>query len=338
MDQRKIMSLGRSSLIISLPKHWTKLNELKQGDVVSLVIQRDRSLAVFPGTESKDDFKEISIYIDPKEKSSSIKRNIISCYLNGYTNIRLFSKEIFPVFQQKAIRKIVHILYMRIMECDSKTMHIVSLMDETKASVISGIQRMHILSDSLLQDVLSSLETQDPDLAKTTFQLEDDVNHFSYLILRTLRRAALDPAFANKLNIEISDCFDYQMLVYRIKQVANYASDIAQHIVLLNERQLRVSDPLITLMQEAGKHSRKLYNQSLKAYLSNTVDLAEELIERAKLVDKSDQEIATWSFLHEKKNPVIICATCSIRESIKRIAEYGIKIAVTTIDRSFSKK
>lgn len=338
MDQRKIMSLGKSSLVISLPKHWTKLNELKQGDVVSLVIQRDRSLAIFPGTESKDDFKEISLHIDPNEKSSTIKRNIISCYLNGFTNIRLFSKGIFPVFQQKAIRKIVQILYMRIMECDSKTMHIVSLMDETKASVISGIQRMHILSESLLQDILSSLETQDPNLAKTTFQLEDDVNHFSYLILRTLRRAAIDPAFANKLNIEISDCFDYQMLVYRIKQVANYASDIGHHIVLLNERQLKISDQLITLMQEASNNSRKIYNQSLKAYFSKNVDLAEELIERKKIVDKSDQEIATWSFLHEKKNPVIICATCSIRESIKRIAEYGIKIAVSTIDRSFSKK
>ena len=48
MDQRKIMSLGRSSLVISLPKHWTQLNELKQGDVVSLAIQRDRSLSIFP--------------------------------------------------------------------------------------------------------------------------------------------------------------------------------------------------------------------------------------------------------------------------------------------------
>jgi uncharacterized Zn finger protein len=53
---------------------------------------------------------------------------------------------------------------------------------------------------------------------------------------------------------------------------------------------------------------------------------------------KSNQEIATWAFLHEKKNPVIICATCSIREDIKTIAEYGIRIAVSTIDRSFSPK
>jgi len=338
MDQRKIMSLGRSSLVVSLPKHWTKLNELKQGDVVSLAIQRDRSLAIFPGIISKKGTKETALHIDPNEKASTIRRNIISIYLNGYTNIRLFSKDIFPVFQQKAIRNIVQKLYMRIMDCDSKTMHIVSLMDETKASVLSGIQRMHILSNSMLKEVLSSLETQDPDLAKTTFQLEDDVNHFSYLILRTLRRAALEPAFANSLDVEMSDCFDYQMLVYRIKQVANNARDIAKHIVMLNQQQLKISDQLIELMKQAGKNAHALYTQAFNAFFSNTGDDAEELIERGKLVVKSDQEMATWAFLHEKKNPVIICATCSIRENIKSIAKYGIKIAVSTIDRAFSPK
>jgi phosphate uptake regulator len=338
MDQRKIMSLGRSSLVVSLPKHWTKLNELKQGDVVSLAIQRDRSLAIFPGIGSKKGVKETSLHIDPNEKASTIKRNIISIYLNGYTSVILFSKGIFPVFQQKAIRNIVQRLYMRIMECDAKTMHIVSLMDETKTSVLSGIQRMHILSNSMLQEVLSSLETQDPDLAKTAFQLEDDVNHFSYFILRTLRRAALEPAFANSLDLEMTDCFDYQMLVYRIKQVANSTSDIAKHIVMLSQQQLKISDQLIELMQHAGKNAHELYTQAFKAYFSNTVGKAEELIERGKLVVNSDQEIATWAFLHEKKNPVILCATCSIRENIKSIAECGIKIAVTTIDRSFSPK
>lgn len=338
MEQRKIMSLGRSSLVVSLPKHWTKLNELKQGDVVSLVIQRDRSLAILPGPTGKKDVKEISLHIDPDEKASTIKRNIISCYLNGYTDIKLFSKDIFPVFQQKAIRNIVHRLYMRIMDCNAKTMRVVSLMDETKASVISGIQRMHILTNSMLQEVLSSLKTQNPDLAKTTFQLEDDVNHFSYLILRTLRRAILEPAFANSLDVKISDCFDYQILVYRIKQVANSANEIAKDIVLLSQKQLKLSDQLIKLMEKAGKNSYKIYTEAFKNYFSRSLGKAEELIEREKLVSKSDQEIATWAFLHEKKEPVIICATCSIRESIKRIAESGIKIAVTTVDRSFSQK
>ena len=305
MDQRKIMSLGRSSLVISLPKHWTKLNELKQGDVVSLAIQRDRSLAIFPGAGSKKGVKEIVLHIDPTEKAKTIKRNIIACYLNGYSSIKLFSNDIFPVFQQKAIRNIVRILYLRIMMTDAKSMHIVTLMDETQASVISGIQRMHIISNSMIRDVLSSLETQDPLLAKTTFQLDDDVDHFSYFMLRLLRRTALDPALANQLDIEISDCLDYQTLVHLIEQVADNATKIAKNIILLSGEKLKISEPLINLMLKAGNNAHAIYDQAVQAFFSNIADTAEELIEQGKLIEKLDREIATWAFLHEKKNPVI---------------------------------
>jgi phosphate uptake regulator len=175
-------------------------------------------------------------------------------------------------------------------------------------------------------------------LAKTTFQLEDDIDHFSYFMLRLLRRAAIDPAMASKLDVEITDCLDYQTLVYRIEQVADNASNIAKHIVLLRERQLKISDQLIDLMINAGKNANKMYDQAVHAFFSNSSKKAEEIIELGKNVDKMSQEIATWAFLHEKKNPVIICATCSIRESIKRIAEYGREIALYTIHRSFRAK
>jgi len=338
LEQRKIMALGKSSLVISLPKHWTKLNGLKQGDAVSLAIQRDRSLAIFPGTGSGKRVKEINLHIDPKEKASTIKRNLIACYLNGYSSIRLLSKGIFPVFQQKAIHNIVRILYMRIMECDSRSMHILTLMDETKASVKSGIQRMHIISNSMIKEVLSSLHTQDPQLAKTTFQLEDDVDHFSYFMLRLLRRAALEPALANELNIEVDDCLDYQALVHLIEQVADNAGNIAKHIVLLNSKQLKISEKLLKLMLEAGNNAHEMYDQAVQSFFTDDDKKAEEIIEREKLADKLNEEIATWAFLHEQKTPVLICAICSIRESIKRIAEYGREIALVTIHRSFRPK
>ena len=59
MEQRKVMSLGRSSLVVSLPKHWIKLNELKRGDSVSVTVQRDRSLVIFPGRKMMKEAKNI---------------------------------------------------------------------------------------------------------------------------------------------------------------------------------------------------------------------------------------------------------------------------------------
>jgi phosphate uptake regulator len=217
-------------------------------------------------------------------------------------------------------------------------MNIVTLMDETQASVTSGIQRMHILSTSLFQDVLTSLKTQDQLLAKTAFQLDDDVDHFSFFMLRLVKRAALDPALANKLDIEIGDCLDYQTFIHLIEQVADYATKIAKTLVQLGAEDLKISEPLIKLMVTAGNNANTIYDQAVKAFFSNDAETAEEIIERGKIIDKSDRKIATWSFLHEKRNPIIICAICSIRESIKRIAEIGREIALYTVHRSFKPK
>lgn len=335
MEQRKIMSLGRSSLVVSLPKHWTKLNELKQGDVVSLAIQRDRSLAVFPGTGKKKLSKEITLHIDPNERQILIIRSIIACYLNGYSGIKLVSKKIFPVSQQRAIRRIVRILYMRIMESDAKSMHIVTLIDESKASVVSGIHRMHVIANSMCRDILNSLRDQDAPLAKTVYSLDDDVDHFSFFIIRLLRRASLDATLANQLDLESIDCLDYQTLVYRIEQVADNATNIAKHIIMLNEERLRISDSLLKLLLTAGNDATNYYNKAVEAFFSNDTAGSDEIIERQKYIEKLDRKIATWAFLHEKKNPIIICATCSIRESIKRIAEYAADIAEITINRSY---
>ncbi|MDH5780524.1 MAG: hypothetical protein OEZ29_08000 [Candidatus Bathyarchaeota archaeon] len=335
MEQRKVMSLGRSSLVVSLPKHWTKLNELKKGDVVSLGIQRDRSLVVFPGTGRKKESRETTLHVDPNERNVMIVRRIIACYLNGYSRIRLVSKKIFPVAQQRAIRHIVRILYMRIMESDAKNMHIVTLIDESKASVISGIERMHTVANSMCRDALNSLRDRDAPLAKAVYSLDDDVDHYSFFILRLLRRAALDPALANQLGIEPIDGLDLQTLVHRIEQVADNATNIAKHIVMLNQKRLKISRRLIELMLNAGNTSTSCYDKAVEAYFSKNTASSDEIIEREKSIEKMDREIASWAFLHEKKNPEIICATCSIRESIKRIAEYAADIAEITINRSY---
>ncbi len=334
MDQRKIMSLGRSSLVISLPKHWINLNELKQGDVVSLAVQRDRSLVVFPGVEKKREPKTITLRVDPDEKEVMIVRSIIACYLNGYSGIRLVSDKIFSISQQRAIRHIVGVLYMRIMESDAKSIYIQTLIDESKASVVSSLRRMHLISSSMCRDALNSLENRDAKLARAVYTLDEDVDHFSFFLLRLLRSAALDPALANQLELEPIDCLDYQTLVHRIEHVADHATNIAKNIIILGGREQRISDPLLKLMVTAGSTAIDSYNKAVEAFFSKNVVSSDEVIEEQRSIEKLDLDIASKSFLTEK-NALIICATCSIRDSIKRIAEYAADIAEITINRSY---
>jgi len=336
VDQRKIVSLGRSSLVVSLPKHWVKMNELKQGDVVSLSVQRDRSLAVFPGTGRAERPRETTLHIDPNEKGVSIVRRLIACYLNGYSGIKLISEDTFSVAQLKAIRRIVRILYMRIMDSGAKSVYITTLIDESKASVTSGVHRMYMISNSMCRDALNSVGDRDVALAKAVYSLDDDVDHFSFFLLRLLRQVALDPTMANQLGLQPLDCLDYQTLVHRIEQVADLAANIAKQVIMLNGREQRISDPLLKLILTSGNDVVDSYFRAIEGFFSEDVTASDGIIEHQKKVEKRDQEIASKAFLDEQSNPLIICAICSMRDSIKRIAEYAADIAEITINRSFS--
>jgi phosphate uptake regulator len=335
MDQRKIMFLGRSSLVISLPKHWTQLNELKRGDVVSIAINRDRSLVVFPGAKKGKETNKTTLYVESDEEEIGVARKIIACYLNGYSSIKLISKKFFTVPQQKAIRNIIQILYMRIMEADTKEIQITTLIDESKASIQTGIHRMYKISSSMCRDALTALKNEDAGLAKAVYTLDDEVDQFSFFLLRLLRRAAVDTTLANQLSLESLDCLDYQTLIHRIEQVADQAANIAKHLIMLEGRHKKVSEPILEKMYVAGCDALASYDKALNALFSNDVACCDEIIENQVRIEKLDQEIASLAFSKEKSTEVI-CACCSIRDSIQRMAEYVADIAEITINRFYA--
>lgn len=333
--ERKIISLGRSSLVISLPKHWVELNELKKGDAVSLAVQRDRSLVVFPSVKKKKESREITFHVDPDERETLIVRRIIGCYLNGYTGIKILSEKIFSVAQRKAIRNIVRMLYMRIMESDSKSVYIQTLIDETKASLELAIHRMHLISHSMCRDALKSLKNRDVMLAKSVYSLDDDVDHFSFFLLRLLRNAAQDPFLANQLDIDPLDCIDYQTLVYRVEHAADYSANIAKQLITLDGSRQKIPDNLLKLLFTAGTEAVDLYDKALTAFFSKSVTDSVEIVEQESRIEKLDQEIASKAFMSKRKNPLMICAICSIREDIKGIAECAADIAEIAINRAY---
>jgi phosphate uptake regulator len=320
-------------MVISLPKNWMVLNELNKGDVVSYAIQRDRSLVVYPGSK-KPAPKEITLKIGQNEDETLLSQKIIGSFLNGYSGITLISEKIFSVPQRKTIRNIAGRLYMRIMESDSKGVYLQTLTDESKASLDQAIQRMHLISHSMCEDVFNSLKNNDISLAKSVFSLDDDVDQFAFFILRILRNAAQDPVLANELRIDPLDCMDYQSLVYRIEHASDYIADIASHIIMLNGAGQQIPDDLLELLVNEGMEVVDLYVKAVNTFFQRDVSFSVDIMKHKPRIDKLDQDIATKSFVGQK-NAELICGICSIREDIKRIAEYAANVAEITVNRAF---
>jgi len=240
--------------------------------------------------------------------------------------------------QQKAIRRIAGVLYMRIMESDAKITQMVALLDETKASIVSGVHRMHAITSSMCRDACSSLRDQNAALAKAVYSLDDDVDRFCFDLLRLLRSAAIDPALAKQLDLDPIDCLDYQTVVYRIEHVADQAANIVKHIVMLSGEQQMIPDSLTNLMFVSGSKAVDSYDQALKSFFAKDITGCHEAIELQKNIEKLDREIASKTFLLPQMNAMTVCACCSIRDSIRRISEWAAAIAENTIVRSYEEK
>jgi phosphate uptake regulator len=333
--ERRIMSLGRSSMVISLPKNWLQLNELNKGDVVSYAIQRDRSLVIYPSALKKTENREITLHVGQNDDEDLITLKIIGCYLNGYTGITLISGNIFSIPQRKSIRSISGMLYMRIMESDAKGIYMQALMDESKASLEQAIQRMHLISQSMCEDAFTALKNDNLELAKSVFSMDDDVDHFTFFILRLLRNAAQNPILANELRVDPLDCMDHQTLVYSMEHAADYAADVARHMIMLDGTKQEIPNDICELMHTAGTLAVESYAKAVNTFFSKDVPVAVEILKNQQRIDVLDQEIASKAFVGKEKNAQLVCAICSIRDNIKRIADCAADIAEIAINRAF---
>ena len=333
MDTRKIMALGKSSLVVSLPKEWIESNDVKKGDLVSLEVQRDLSLLVKSSLNITGKEKRIIVDVDNDASSDSIFRIVIGCYLNGYNNIVLNSDSIFSVKQQQAIRDVVKSLYLRILASNASSITLQTLMNESMANVRDGVERMHLITLSMCKDVLKAMKTWDLELARSVVALEEDVDQFMFYSLRLLRSAAIDPALANHLDLDMLDCLDYQTLVDLIERVADNVHNVAYSLVQIEEYKESVPEDLWDKLTKTTEASINAYETAIEVYRKRSVEDCDIIIDEQYRLSQLARSITPFPNMSVSEPffyPLFV-----IRDSVMRIGDYASDIAELTIDKVY---
>ncbi|MFP3952387.1 MAG: PhoU domain-containing protein [Candidatus Bathyarchaeia archaeon] len=335
MEQRKLITLGKSSYAITLPKDWVTRNKLEKGDMISVEVQRDGSLGVNPSQDVDEDVRGIKLDVGVDEGGESTIRRIIGCYLDGYTHIELKSEEIFTASQQTMIRDILGRLYMMIIESESSRILLETLIDESRASVNSGVERMHVITHSMCRDTLQSLKARDKELARSVITLERDVDQLMFLLLRSIRSAAVNPSLANQLELDTLDCLDYQSLVHIIEEVADQAMNMAHSIIFLIESEQDIPDKVVSVLVDAAEIAFESYNTAVQGFISKDLEQTNEIIDNKKEITKLYGEITPMPRFQESSSSFLSNMT-RLRECIMKIGDHAADIAELTIDRKYN--
>jgi len=329
------MALGKSSLIITLPKEWLNDNDLGRGDKVFLTHQKNRTMTISPTINIVKRKTELTIIIETIEDGDSIIRKVIGGYLNGYTIIKVRSNNIFTSQQNDAIRKVVRSLYLRIIKSSSSQVEIHTLLDESMASISSGVERMHIITTSMCQDVIMAIREWDVDRAKSVIALEDDVDQFMYFLLRLLRSSASIPTLANQLGLDMVDILDYQTLVHRIERVADHTTTIAHSLVYLLEEHVFLPKYILHILLKASEIAFTIYDLSVDAFLSKDLTNINAIIDKQQAIATLEESIKPLPYSGDSSKKDEFCHICIIRDSITRISTNAADIAELAIDNSY---
>lgn len=281
MEYRKIISFGKSSFVVSLPKTWVRQNKLGKGDLIYFDELNNNLLLQPKKDETVNVEKEITILVDGKE-IRRVQREIISAYIQNYKTIILQGNEIKE--KAKAMQSLIqNLVAMEILEQDSKKIVAKDFLNINDISLIQILRKMDVITKSMMQDCIKMFKE---DNFESIYHRDNDVNKFRFLMYRITWYATEGNSMVlKKLNATYRDIFNYWWLAYTIESVADHVKRMAKYMkeMKLSLKEQKVFEQLLTTVSET-------YSDLMKSYYTANHNLAHEILQgRFKLMEVCDE-------------------------------------------------
>lgn len=230
MEFRKIQFTGRSSYIVSLPKGWVVKNNLKQGDIVPMVINPDGSITIFP-REPKDVGEKKELEISKEYSPDMAVRLVISAYIQGYDTFEIIFSDEMPFYKVK-IRKILQGLPGVEIILDGPTRIIAkSLLDEREVNLSEILMRIRSIVISMIGDLeLLTGKPGEAEVLGDLHDLENELDRFYFLTIRTVNRLLSQRTVVEESGI-IRRHFDLIGILFIVRNIER----IGDHIIRISE-------------------------------------------------------------------------------------------------------
>ncbi len=226
-EVRKVISFGKSSFVVSLPKKWVTRHNVEKGSVLYLS-EHDNSIILTTHEQPEDEEKSITIDIKDYD-SYQIQRLINSAYISNYREIKLVGKNLRNMSEQ--VLDIIHnLIALEVLEFDSTQISTKDFLDMNKIDIIEIVRKMDIVTRSMVKDMLLCFED---DLSKNIKLRDKDVNRLSYLNFRAIRYALEhQSAVLKKYDLRAKDLLNLYWTAYHLEQIADEAKRISRSIII----------------------------------------------------------------------------------------------------------
>lgn len=337
-EMRKIQFTGKSSYIVSLPKEWVMDMGLKQGDQVTIVRQGTSTLQIIPskrhtkavGTE------DATFEINPDDESSVIVRKLISLYFLGFKTInvkpksgRLKPSQRFAV--KDAVKRVLMGTEITADSTDGITIQV--LINLFELSIDGAFKRMLLIAKSMQNDALLALEEANFDLANEVINSDDEVDRFSFYIIRQLKIAIQNEHMLKDMGFENArSCLGYRVIVKNIERVGDHAVGIAKDLL---EFKKPVRKSVMDGIREMSNFSLSVLDEACLSLFKKDFNQAEIAIQKSAEITKYEKKV--FESIKSLRDDEEVYRVRRMVENIRRISEYASDIAEVVMNMTIEK-
>lgn len=230
---RKLVKWGSSNtLVMSLPREWTKKNKLTSNDEVQVVENPDGSLLVMPLSDTApEQTSTATVDIQKYPNLEHLKYVIETKYLSGFDIINIISKQPFTSEKYNYISEVAHQLLG--FEITSKTPNQVTLQDVMSIQQTNIMLLIRVLSRNvleLMEELINAFQKKDLRVIDAILQSRANINRYYLRIVRQLRKGLQQSFLLIQMGVTVQDTIDMVTYVTALNDVAGNIEAICRAI------------------------------------------------------------------------------------------------------------
>ena len=322
MESRKLQRTGGSTLIVSLPKKWTKKNKLDSGSEVRLLQQPNGTMTIDPGQLGPN--KKISTVKCQDEKSQHLFRDLIGVYLAGNTEIKVTGNPRLTIKERKTIRKFsASVIGIEIIEEEAAQAILTDMSSPGVLPFRRAIKRLYRIVSAMYNDSILILEGS-KDLAADVVDRDTEADKLQWFIERQFNMMLEDSNLSRKLQVS-----SFEGAVY--SNVARYLERIADHACRLAEVGYVAGQIHEKKMLPLAKEASEIMKNAMKSFMNNKPRKATVVIDTGKKTVEKAQTYFEKKYKKEMEHPLEFSIAM---DAIMRTIAYSTDISEAAINHS----
>jgi len=207
------------------------------------------------------------------------------------------------------------------------------LINLVELSIDGAFKRMLHLSKSMQNDALLALSENNKELAQEVLNSDDDVDRFSFYIIRQLTIAIENSHMLEEMGFaNARDCMGYRIVVKNIERLADHAVSLSQDIL---DFENPIPEKVIGRIKEMSDFSLNVIDNTCLALFKNDYTGAEIAIAESHNISKYEKKVI--DLLKTIKNEETSFRVRRIVENIRRISEYASDIGEVVLNMNVEK-